>query len=130
MASPKRVSGYGKFRTPTGNIVCQFAFGDGPSKDSVECGIKSGLVGVHPVASCKFGDPQTDRVELDGLRKAFRVTCAGDPGPFLPPLGPVLPYGKTLHRGDFLCASAFTGLTCRSHAGHGFFLSRQRWRVF
>ena len=39
-----------------------------------------------------------------------------------------LAYGKTWRHGVFTCASAFTGLTCRTRSGHGLFLSRGSWR--
>lgn len=47
------------------------------------------------------------------------------------PQAPVLAYGKTFRRGPFRCTSRRTGLTCRHRSnGHGFFLSRERQRVF
>ena len=43
----------------------------------------------------------------------------------------VLAYGMTWSGGGGLrCRSAETGLTCRNASGHGFFLSRERWRSF
>jgi len=41
----------------------------------------------------------------------------------------VLDYGTTWSGGGVRCTSAATGLTCRNRSGHGFFLSRERWRV-
>jgi hypothetical protein len=61
------------------------------------------------------------------------VLCAGDPGPLLPQIdaaAKVLAYGTTIRVGGISCASATTGLTCRNHSRHGFFLSRERWRMF
>ena len=47
------------------------------------------------------------------------------------PDAPVLAYGKTFRRGPFRCTSRRTGLTCKHRSnGHGFFLSRERQRVF
>jgi hypothetical protein len=44
---------------------------------------------------------------------------------------PVLGYGRRLRLGPFTCASRRTGLTCRTRAtGHGFFISRERRKVF
>ena len=43
---------------------------------------------------------------------------------------PVLPYGRTLRWSGFACASRRTGLTCRNRSSHGFFLSRERQRLF
>jgi hypothetical protein len=41
-----------------------------------------------------------------------------------------LPYGRAWHAGAFTCSTAVSGVTCRSRAGHGFFVSRRRYRLF
>jgi hypothetical protein len=41
-----------------------------------------------------------------------------------------LPYGHAWRSGAFTCTSAVAGVTCRNRAGHGFFVSRQRYRLF
>lgn len=47
------------------------------------------------------------------------------------PEAPVLAYGKTFRRGPFRCTSRRAGLTCEHRSnGHGFFLSRERQRVY
>jgi Family of unknown function (DUF6636) len=46
----------------------------------------------------------------------------------LPPR--VLGYGTTWSGGGLRCTSAVNGLICRNKSGHGFFLSRERWRAF
>jgi hypothetical protein len=43
---------------------------------------------------------------------------------------PSLAYGRSYSWHGIRCLSATTGLTCRNRSGHGFFLSRQRQRVF
>jgi Family of unknown function (DUF6636) len=120
------------FRTPSGNIVCAswgYVISGRPSF-GVECGIRSGLVGARPSTTCGPGDPSVSRVQLAARGRATRVLCAGDPGPFLYVAAPILRYGRTWHRAGISCASARTGLTCRNRTGHGFFLSRERWRLF
>ncbi len=52
------------------------------------------------------------------------------PAPSQRPGARVLAYGTTWAGGGLRCASAETGLTCRNRDGHGFFLSRERWRAF
>lgn len=42
----------------------------------------------------------------------------------------VLRYGRTFTRGAVSCDSRVTGLRCTSRGGHGYFLSRQRQRVW
>ena len=58
-----------------------------------------------------------------------RVLCAGDT---IRRTGSVrlLAYGTTWRRGGFRCSSARTGLRCANASAHGFFLSRERWRIF
>jgi hypothetical protein len=117
------------FKTPSGNIICTYTLArNWPAE--VECGIYSGLVGAR-VIPCSPGDPVTDRVALLSHGKASRVLCAGDPGPFSYRAdAPVLAYGRTWRGGGLSCGSARTGLTCRSLSGHGFFLSREAWRLY
>ena len=63
--------------------------------------------------------------------RSFPVMCAGDPGPFLvESKARVLAYGRSWHAGGITCTSRRTGLTCRNRDGHGFFVSRERWRLF
>jgi hypothetical protein len=124
-------SGY--FKTPSGNIVCYHS--PGPSdlpRAFLGCGIKSGLKPAPPRHACKEGGYAGDRVELFATGRVHVPSCAGDPGPFtgLQVGARVLAYGKTWSGGGLRCRSAFAGLTCRNKSGHGFFLSRARWRSF
>jgi hypothetical protein len=120
----------GAFRTPSGNIVCGYTVGsDGLA--SMECGIKSGLQPPPRRIHCQAGDPNDKRIGLTATGRAVPVLCAGDPGPFLVEAkARVLAYGHSWSAGGITCTSATTGITCRNRAGHGFFLSRERWRVF
>ena len=123
---------YGAFKTPSGNIVCGYSIApDGTA--STECGIKSGLKPPPRPIHCDAGDPNDKRVSLRDTGRAAPVLCAGDPGPLLPQIdaaAKVLAYGKTVRFGGISCGSTTTGLTCRNRSGHGFFLSRERWRMF
>ena len=127
---PKAASGF--FKTPSGNIVCFYS--PGP-KDMPQwflgCGIKSGLKPAPPRRVCKEGGYAGDRVELFATGRVRVPSCAGDPGAFVGLLvARVLRYGKTWSGGGLRCVSAFKGLTCSNESGHGFFLSRTRWRAF
>jgi uncharacterized protein DUF6636 len=123
---------YGAFKTPSANIVCGWSIGGAPPSDaSIECGIKSGLKPPPKRVLCTAGDPNDKRVSLTATGRAVPVTCAGDPGPFLVEAkAKVLAYGQTWSAGGISCTSATTGLTCKNRVGHGFFLSRERWRSF
>ena len=46
-------------------------------------------------------------------------------------VGSVLPYGESMRKGRFVCHSEEAGVRCLDRRnGHGFFLSRQRVRLF
>ena len=129
LASPPK---NGSFKTPSRNIVCGYSL-DQFGHASMECGIKSGLKPPPPRIHCTAGDPNDKRVGLMDKGRARPVLCAGDPGPLLPVIEArafVLRYGRKTTFGGITCSSATIGLTCRNRAGHGFFLSRQRWRTF
>ena len=120
----------GAFKTPSGNIVCGWSIApDGTG--SMECGVKSGLKPPPKPIHCTAGDPNDKRVSLTATGRAVPVLCAGDPGPFVVEAkASVLGYGHTWSGGGLSCSSATTGVTCRNRVGHGFFLSRERWRTF
>lgn len=110
-----------KFRTPSGNIICAYY------NRSLRCDIRSGL---KPKPSRPRGCPSyTDFGQgLDlGARRAG-VVCAGDT--LLGEVAPALAYGRAWSRGPITCRSRITGLTCKNTVGHGFFLSRESWRLF
>jgi hypothetical protein len=132
---PARVPKIGHFKTPSGNIVCLHS--PGPADRPVArvvCGIKSGLKPKPPyTARCRqLGlDHTADRINLEATGRALPSPCSGDAGPLLGERDArVLGYGKAWSGGGITCRSAFTGLTCRNRSGHGFFLSRARWRRF
>ena len=122
---------YGFFKTPSGNILCSWTLS--PRSASVECVVKSGLKPPPPPrAGCSptivVGLHATGRVRTTGS------VCPGEDAPETPYVGSgiarVLRYGKTWSGGGIGCTSAVTGLTCRNKSGHGFFLSREKWRAF
>jgi uncharacterized protein DUF6636 len=128
----QRLPTYGSFKTPSRNIVCGYTL-DVHGRASMECGIKSGLKPPPHRIHCLAGDPNDKRLSLRDLGRAVPVLCAGDPGPLLPQIeakAHVLAYGTRIRIGGITCASAITGLTCRNRSAHGFFLSRQSWRLF
>jgi hypothetical protein len=132
-ASAARPIKDGFFKTPSGNIVCYHSPGprDQP-RPFLECVIRSGLKPAPPRRPCAEGGYAGDRVHMFATGRTYVPSCAGDPGAAVGlKLGArVLGYGKTWSGGGLSCRSAFTGLTCRNKSGHGFFLSRARWRRF
>ena len=116
-----------QFRTPSGNIGCIFSAGlAGDVVPTVRCDIRSRLrPEPHRPASCP-GD-YGDSIQVTRRGRATLV-CHGDTT--LDPHARAIAYGHSWRRDGITCTSRVTGLTCANPAGHGFFLSRERWRVF
>ena len=123
LALPATAGTFPGFKTPSKNIGCGYlaAFDGNPA--SLRCDIRSGLV-PKPSRKCEL-----DWTGLEvGPTGRARAVCAGDTA--YDPSFRVLAYGKAWMRGGIRCFSRKTGVTCTNRAGHGFFLSRQRWRLF
>lgn len=108
---------YEPFRLPSKNIACAYATGFGPV--TLRCDILSGLK-PEPRGRCEL-----DWTGLSMGTGTARPTCAGDT--VFDPKAPVLAYGRLWKRGPFTCLSSRVGLSCANRAGHGFFLSKERW---
>jgi hypothetical protein len=113
---------YVPFRTPSGNIAC--AASDAPV--ALRCDIRSGLRPTPPRRSncpVDFGDSV-------GMGKRGRpyLVCHGDT--VIDPRARVVRYGSSIRVLGFKCTSRTTGLTCANASGHGWFLSRERYRLF
>jgi hypothetical protein len=116
------------FETPSHNIACGwFAEGTKPSDTYLRCEIRS-LLSPMPKRppSCDVDWGYGMSIASTG---GASVLCAGDT---IRRQGSrsILAYGATWRRQGFVCTSAFVGLTCRNTSGHGFFLSRERWKRF
>ena len=105
------------FRTPSTNIACAYY------RPSLRCDVRSGLR-PEPRTACEL--------DWTGISMAVvgraRPTCAGDTA--YDPRAPILAYGRRWRRAGFTCLSQRLGLRCVNRSGHGFFLSRARWRTF
>jgi hypothetical protein len=110
------------FRTPSGNIGC-IAY-TGPT--APRCDIKSGLR-PNPVRPKSCHLDYGDSLSMSPTGRSVFV-CHGDT--VFDPKAKVLAYGKAFTFGPFRCTSQSVGLTCRNHAGHGWFISRQSYRRF
>jgi hypothetical protein len=127
VALPASGSTIVSFRTPTGNIGCVFSAGlDGAEKPTVRCDIRSRLR-PEPKAPKSCPLDYGDSIQVSRLGRAILV-CHGDTA--IDPGSRVLQYGHTFRRDGLSCTSRFDGLTCSNRSGHGFFMSRQSWRVF
>jgi hypothetical protein len=112
------------FATPSGNIECFAAAYNG---GSVECLIGSGLVPVPTSPPCDLDRPGL----VVGASGSARPSCRGDPTPaVLDKRIPALPYDDVWEGFGVHCISQTSGLTCLNGDGHGFFLSRERWKLY
>ncbi len=102
------------FQTPSGNIVCNAGHVASGGR-AIACVVLS--------ESDKRGQ-HVRWMRPTGLAHANWVlaNAATDVG--------VLAYGRTWTWSGFRCLSARAGLTCRNRSDHGFFLSRERQRIF
>ena len=111
------------FATPSRNIGC---IGD---RTEVRCDIRESTA-TPPTKpkNCEFDWGDAFAV---GPKGRGHGVCHGDTA--LPAPGQrirILKYGTSITLGKITCTSRRTGLTCRNTADHGFFLSRQKIRVF
>jgi hypothetical protein len=89
----------------------------------IRCDVLSGLQ-PRPARRCEL-----DWVGITlSARGRARPQCAGDTA--YDQRAPILRYGSSWRRGEITCRSARDGLRCVNRAGHGFFLARERWRVY
>ena len=109
------------FKTPSRNIGCVLLGGQ------ARCDIRRRDWSLPPrPAGC---DLDWGQGLLVGGSGPGRVVCAGDTA--LDPTAPLLAYGTVSRYGAFDCTSRTAGITCRNRAtGHGFFLARDRYRLF
>ncbi|HEX9416969.1 MAG TPA: DUF6636 domain-containing protein [Gaiellaceae bacterium] len=114
---------YTTFKTPTGKIVCGVFIAGKYSESMLRCDILTGLKPkVKRPKGCDFDFGST--LELRPTGRAI-IGCVSDA---VGQAKRVLGYGQTFRKGPFTCQSARAGLTCKNKSGHGFFLSKQRWR--
>src|SRR3954451_1577312 len=115
---------YVTLQTPSKKIGCAYTRFDGESPQ-LRCDV---AVVDHAPARPKSCD--LDYGNAFGLGTTGRAErlCVGDT--VRDPKAKVLAYGRTRHLGLFTCISRTTGLTCKSRAGHGFVLSRERQKLF
>jgi hypothetical protein len=114
------------FVTPSHKIICAWGAGDTQSRPWLRCDVGFTLNPRPPrPKSCDLD--WAYGLSMASVGRASPI-CAGDS--VFHGWKPVLAYGETWRRRGFTCHSRAIGLTCRNTQGHGFFLSRERWRVF
>ncbi len=118
--APASASAFTAFRSPSGNIGCYLA------ASSARCDIRDRDWSPPPrPRSCPVDFGQGASITRRGTRG--RLVCAGDTALNS---GRVLAYGRKLRAGGITCTSRVAGMTCANRRGHGFTISRQRYRLF
>ena len=113
------------FRSPTGNIHCQFFNSDG------EAVIRCDLRQVSNRSMPRPRDCEQDfgqAFEISTRATRGMPLCSGDT--VQDNRLPVLAYDQSWKRGGLVCVSERAGVTCRNADGHGFVVSRAAQRVF
>lgn len=113
------------FRSPSGNIHCQYFAVDGDA--TIRCDLRriSNRAPPRP-RDCDLEWGQAFEISARaarGVRLCYGDTVQDD-------RLPVLPYGRSWQRPGLACASEPTGVTCRNAGGHGIALSRAKQQVF
>jgi hypothetical protein len=115
------------FRSPSGNIHCQFFAGDADSEAVIRCDLRS--ISNRPPPRPRDCDLEWGQAFEISARAARGIrVCHGDT--VQDNRLPVLAYGRSFARGGLSCTSEKTGVTCRNAGGHGFTIARAAQRVF
>ncbi len=123
------------FTSPTGNIKCLFVPATGSAKPpgTLLCQIARASYARTLQARCMSRDQLDWHGFTLGAATKGGSSCSGgilyNPDTQQPTYVR-LPYGHTWRRAAFTCSSRVTGVTCRSAAGHGLFISRLSWRTW
>jgi hypothetical protein len=121
-AAAQRLTFDNGFRSPSGNIHCQYFNTD----DVLRCDLKE--IANRPLP--KPRDCENDwgqAFEVFGRKADTGPICYGDT--VMDDRLPVLGYGERWQRGDFVCHSERTGVSCLNSLGAGFELSRSTQTV-
>ena len=123
LASAASAMALTSFATPSRNIGC---IGD---RTEVRCDIReTSATPPKKPKSCHFdwGDAFAVGPTGRGNGVCHSDTALPAPGQKIR----ILKYGTSITLGKITCASRKIGLTCKNTADHGFFLSREKIRVF
>lgn len=109
----------------SGNIACEVIEAH---KISLRCEIASSLQPKPPqpyAGYCPFAWGKGLLLPMSGRPE---ILCISDT--VADPHKSILPYGSKWKNRGLKCVSEKAGLTCNNATGQGFFLSREKWRVF
>jgi hypothetical protein len=122
-AAPARLS---QFRSPSSNIGCIMDWSSKRGFVRCDARVHSWRVTRRP-AGCPTDIDYGQGFEVSRSSSRGHVVCAGDTALNM---GKKLRYGHSISHGGIKCVSEKSGMTCRNRRGHGFFISRDRYRLF
>jgi uncharacterized protein DUF6636 len=115
-----------QFRSPSSNIGCIMDWS--AKRAYVRCDARAHTWQVtRRPAGCPSDIDYGQGFEVGRTSGRGHVVCAGDTALNT---GKRLRYGHAIAHGGVKCISEKSGMTCRNRRGHGFFISRQRYRLF
>jgi hypothetical protein len=116
-----------QFRSPSGNIGCAFSSGlVAFETPAVRCDIRSRLrPAPRAPATCKLD--YGDSIQVFKTGRASLV-CHGDTA--IDRRSRAIAYGHQFSRDGITCVSRTSGMTCTNLSRHGFFVSREAWKIF
>jgi hypothetical protein len=123
-ASPAGASSISWFKTPSKNIYCAW-FHEAGSKQFLRCDIGELAHPAPKPHGCQFDWGRSFGMNASGRASAL---CVSDS--VHDKRAKTLAYGKTRKYGSFSCTSQTSGLRCSNRSGHGFSLSRERYKLF
>src|ERR1044072_5186872 len=108
------------FHSPSRNIDCVI------SADEARCDLRAHSFRAPPrPKSCDLEWGSVVAVGKASRRGGF--ACVGDTA--RDPKATTLPYGKTIRAGGMRCTSRTDGMRCANRRGHGFLVSRSKYRL-
>lgn len=111
-----------EFQAPSGNIGCVVSnkFGTEARCDIANHSWKA----TRKPKSCHL---DWGNGIILGAKGRARFSCAGDTTLHQ---GPKIRYGRSVHLQPFTCKVTRAGVTCKNAHKHGFFISKQSYRLF
>ena len=115
-----------QFRSPSNNIGCLISWSAKSAYARCDA-LKHAWQIRHRPRGCPSFTDYGQGFDVTKFGRRGHVVCAGDTALGA---GKHLRYGHSISHGGINCTSSQRGMTCRNRRHHGFFISRERYRLF